>query len=669
MMKRLHALLITLLMCLAGVGGASAQTTYTVSFDNGATQSTANWFTITDPNINYNPKYAGTYEGNTYSKGLKMQGGTSITFTTSATSKVTIVQSLKTNSTYYVSFDGTAKTASDRTDDATNNVGVYTITNVAAGDHTIKRAGSEMGLLFIQVDEEAVTTTELAAPAISFDASTGAVTIGAVENAESVVYTTDGTDPSATNGTKYTSTFTVEDGTVVKAIALGDGTKYRSSDIASATVLLDNVTIAAPTISSYNGTVALATTTAKATLEYSLDGSIYQTYTKPFTLTEDKTVYARATRSSKYSDVSTLAVTAVAQPEGTTTVMLSGDSIKSGANSSTTVGGYTIAITGNAAKTYTKQGTLTINGTEYAAIKLSNGAQNTLTLPEGKVAKRLVIYSSINGTAESANGWKEVAGTSYENGDGAYSNFPMGSTGQASTDPDVRVYPLDNASSVTFNSAGQLFFVLAIDVADGTAKSDVTLSIDNDGYATLYYSDRALTVPANAKAYTYKIEQNASGDVLNLSKTYEAGSVIPAGTAVLVNAAEGDYTFTVATTDGVADADNVLKGTDEAATTEGGTMYYMFSSGSKGLGFYWGAANGAAFQNGAHKAYIAYTPSSSSSAKSFLAIGKGATTGIGSVIAADNGSDDAVLYNLSGQRVGKGYKGIVVRNGSKFVNK
>lgn len=668
MMKRLHALLITLLMCLAGVGGASAQTTYTVSFDNGATQSTANWFTI-NGSINYNTKYAGTYDGTTYSKGLKMQGSNTITFTTSATSKVTIVQSLKTNSTNYVSFDSTAKTASDRTDDATNNVGVYTITNVAAGDHTIKRAGSEMGLLFIQVDEEAVTTTELAAPVISFDASTGAVTIGAVENAESVVYTTDGTDPSATNGTKYTSTFTVEDGTVVKAIALGDGTKYRSSDIASATVLLDNVTIAAPTISSYNGTVALATTTAKATLEYSLDGSIYQTYTKPFTLTEDKTVYARATRSSKYSDVSTLAVTAVAQPEGTTTVMLSGDSIKSGANSSTTVGGYTIAITGNAAKTYTKQGTLTINGTEYAAIKLSNGAQNTLTLPEGKVAKRLVIYSSINGTAESANGWKEVAGTSYENGDGAYSNFPMGSTGQASTDPDVRVYPLDNASSVTFTSAGQLFFVLAIDVADGTAKSDVTLSIDNDGYATLYYSDRALTVPANAKAYTYKIAQNASGDVLNLSKTYEAGSVIPAGTAVLVNAAEGDYTFTVAATDGVADADNVLKGSDEAATTEGGTMYYMFSSGSKGLGFYWGAANGAAFQNGAHKAYIAYTPSSSSSAKSFLAIGKGATTGIGSVIAADNGSDDAVLYNLSGQRVGKGYKGIVVRNGSKFVNK
>lgn len=199
-------------------------------------------------------------------------------------------------------------------------------------------------------------------------------------------------------------------------------------------------------------------------------------------------------------------------------------------------------------------------------------------------------------------------------------------------------------------------------------KSDVTLSIDNDGYATLYYSDRALTVPANAKAYTYKIVQSTSGDVLKQSMSYESGSVIPAGTAVLVNAPQGDYTFAVAATEGVADADNVLKGTDEAATTEGGTMYYMFSTGSHGLGFYWGAANGAAFQNGAHKAYIAYTPASASAAKSFLAIDNGETTGI-SAVSSDKGADNSALYNLSGQRVGKGYKGIVVKNGRKFLNK
>lgn len=44
----------------------------------------------------------------------------------------------------------------------------------------------------------------------------------------------------------------------------------------------------------------------------------------------------------------------------------------------------------------------------------------------------------------------------------------------------------------------------------------------------------------------------------------------------------------------------------------------------------------------------------------------GATTGINSVKVAPKSS---VLYNLSGQRVDSSYKGVVIRNGKKFVNK
>lgn len=685
MKQILHAALITLVMCVLSVGGASAQTTYTVQLDNGVTQSETDWFTVTDSkSLSWNARYTGTYGGHTYKKGLKIQGGTSISFKTAATSKVTIVQSLgggTSSANKYanadVKFDGTNLGTTNRVDDNTNGVGVYTISNVALGEHKISRGTGETGILFIQVDEEAATTTQLATPTITSDSSNGQVTISSVENADGVYYTTDGTEPSADNGTKYTEPFTVEDGTVVKAVAVGDETKYRASEIASSTVLLDNVTIAAPTFKTYNGTVALATETASATIEYSLDGSTYQAYTKPFTLTEDGTVYARASRAGKTSEISSQAVTTIAKPEGTETVILSGEDMVSADGTATTNGsatfsgeeGYKLEITSVLNKSYSKQGTLTINGKETAAIKLSNGAQNTLTLPAGKVAKRLVIYSSIN--SGDVCGWKEVAGVSYENGDGDYKAIPMGSNGQTSTDPDVRVYPIDDASSITFTSAGQLFFVLAIDVADAPAKSDVTLSIDKDGYATMYYSDRALTVPANATANTYKItkNENGDGDVLSVSETYDAGSVIPAGTAVLVKAAEGEYTFTVAATEGEADADNVLKGTDEAAQTEGGTVYYMFSDGSKGLGFYWGAANGAAFQNGAHKAYIAYTPATTAGAKSFLAIDNGSTTGINAISAAENSEKNAALYNLSGQRVDKNYKGIVVKNGRKFINK
>ena len=44
----------------------------------------------------------------------------------------------------------------------------------------------------------------------------------------------------------------------------------------------------------------------------------------------------------------------------------------------------------------------------------------------------------------------------------------------------------------------------------------------------------------------------------------------------------------------------------------------------------------------------------------------GKTTGISSVKASQKSS---VLYNLSGQRVNGSYKGVVISNGKKFVNK
>lgn len=45
-------------------------------------------------------------------------------------------------------------------------------------------------------------------------------------------------------------------------------------------------------------------------------------------------------------------------------------------------------------------------------------------------------------------------------------------------------------------------------------------------------------------------------------------------------------------------------------------------------------------------------------------------TGIAKVLAgAKVINENAPAYNLSGQRVGKGYKGLVVKDGHKFFNK
>lgn len=192
-------------------------------------------------------------------------------------------------------------------------------------------------------------------------------------------------------------------------------------------------------------------------------------------------------------------------------------------------------------------------------------------------------------------------------------------------------------------------------------KLSVNVPVSAAGYATLYYGIRPLVVPTGVEATTYNIVNNA----LAVSKTYSAGAVIPAGTAVLLQANAGPYAFDVTTEAGEADANNVLKGTDEATETTGGTVYYAFQNGAKGYGFYWMKEAGAAFTNGAHKAYIAYTPAGEAPAKDFLGFGK--ATAIGKVVTVENAN--APVYNAAGQRVSNDYKGLVIKDGKKYISK
>ena len=68
--------------------------------------------------------------------------------------------------------------------------------------------------------------------------------------------------------------------------------------------------------------------------------------------------------------------------------------------------------------------------------------------------------------------------------------------------------------------------------------TEVPVSVSSVGYATLYYEDRALKVPNGVTAMTYAYNESARS--LVVSKTYEAGSVIPAGVAVVLKAQPGE---------------------------------------------------------------------------------------------------------------------------------
>ena len=197
--------------------------------------------------------------------------------------------------------------------------------------------------------------------------------------------------------------------------------------------------------------------------------------------------------------------------------------------------------------------------------------------------------------------------------------------------------------------------------------TEVPVSVSSVGYATLYYEDRALKVPDGVTAMTYAYNESAQS--LVVSKTYEAGSVIPAGVAVVLKAQSGEYTFTVSDEAGEKPKSTNLYGYNVPSTTSvvGMSKYYMLSLNAKNdpnsVGFYWGVENGTAFNSEAHKAFLALPESATAKSFTFADI----VDGIASVSRCSDDSDSPV-YSLTGIRMsGKLPAGIYVRGGKKFI--
>lgn len=231
---------------------------------------------------------------------------------------------------------------------------------------------------------------------------------------------------------------------------------------------------------------------------------------------------------------------------------------------------------------------------------------------------------------------------------------------------DVTVGDL-NSQNVTLDFNKTTLKTITVTYEQAAESKDVTLHVGSTGYATLYYSDRALTVPEYAEATTYSAE---FGKGLEVSSRYEEGEIIPAGEAVVIYALEeGDYTFKEADgTNVTKDDTNMLFGSDEETAIDNDDTYYFYKlsldSNGKNVGFYWGAENGASFTNGAHKAYLKVSKENAANAKAFIFGGD--ATGI-QALTSDQTRANAPIYNLAGQRVSKTYKGIVIQNGKKYV--
>ena len=201
-----------------------------------------------------------------------------------------------------------------------------------------------------------------------------------------------------------------------------------------------------------------------------------------------------------------------------------------------------------------------------------------------------------------------------------------------------------------------------------------TFPLTTAQYGT-YYTEDAFVMPEGVTGYTIT---SADGKTLNFNGNYVAGKTVPAKTALVLKATEEltankEYTYTIVNSTAVAPTDNLLHGSVENATTnvEGAKAYYKLASDpTEGLGFYYGAEDGGAFTNGAHKAYLAVKTPVLSQMRGFSF--DSMTTGINHVVANAEHAKSTVIYDLNGRRVNSlnaAAKGVYIVNGKKVIVK
>ena len=206
------------------------------------------------------------------------------------------------------------------------------------------------------------------------------------------------------------------------------------------------------------------------------------------------------------------------------------------------------------------------------------------------------------------------------------------------------------------------------------------ITLNANGYASLYLENENCEVPAGCTAYIVKGSKQGAGSYPDADiKAFAAGSIIPKQTAFILENlnAKGQtigYHAHVSGTE-VDVSGNLLVGSATETEFSGtGYRYYIFSSGSLGQGFYHqGTRKGESIKVKAHRAglRLPVTGHGLAPAKAFVfdfeAAKQKLITGISVHPTTDAAPKDDVIYDLQGRRVTHPTRGIYIVNGKKIM--
>lgn len=562
----------------------------------------------------------------------------------------------------------------------------YTFSGKSTGKVAIsmKSNGTKgMYIKSIEITYTPSSSSSVAAPTFSADSKSFSdkfdLTLSAGSDAAMIMYTTDGTNPSYEKevGELYSDPISITHSTMVKAIAVSS--KGEESAVVTNEYKLE---LPAPTISEATKiftapfTVSLSTkATAAEAILYTLDGTdpswennVTKKYTEPIQISATTTLkavsYATNGTTFEYSPIATATYT----EQGDAPIVIwsedwstfkADDKPSQGENATYVCGGSNTKI-------YTTDISAGSESPELLIAK--SGGSLAITINDLKGANEGLMFSFKTNN-------KTIDGDFAVSAD----NAVILSSEVEGSKPYVQKLIMalkEGATSLTITLKNDYSRInVRVDDLELSTYSGVgSFKITEAGYGT-YYSSKAYTMPKGVKGYTITGNEGTS---LVMKEAYAAGDVVPAKTALVVEGAANKYHTLVAESTELTPANNKLHGSDKAETTYvDGTdvKYYKLSYNNEGnnLGFYWGSENGAAFTNGAHKAYLALnseTLLSQSRGFSLADLAHGVTTGINTTVKSATQSN--FIYDLNGRRINSlngAAKGVYIMNGQKVLVK
>lgn len=304
-----------------------------------------------------------------------------------------------------------------------------------------------------------------------------------------------------------------------------------------------------------------------------------------------------------------------------------------------------------------------------AKIKSSNGSI-TFTLPNNGKAKTLKITKTSNAWSSSCNVvLKDASNNSLKTfslGSSASSTYTFTSTYDHSAS-----YTLSNSTSYNAWTDNIEFKYETGGISYSgyrTSLPVVGVTIPASGYLSYCSPYKLDFSETNVKAYTASVDNTGTVTLTKVDVVpAEEGIVLFSSEAQTANEAK-DYTIPVTAEDASDVTGNqmvgVLTRTQVEWNPSDGVYNYILQQGE---------FRKATTPGGYLKANRAYLSTSydvtAAGARPLTIVFEGETTRISNVDVNDNFDDNAPMYNLAGQKVGKSYKGIVIQNGKKVVRK